>query len=113
MSGSACSADSRFHPCLRAVSTVLRRMANSLAPASVRKLPEIFCLTFSGRMSRSARLLVAGTDGSRRKRRVPALKSRSLMARLWPGRLLGRPLRFEDSGGSASRWAMPSPTRRS
>ena len=38
--------------------------ANSLAPWSERKPPEIFCRSFIIRPSRSARLLVKGTRGS-------------------------------------------------
>lgn len=58
-----------FHPCFRAVETTERRRVNVLAPAIVRKPPEIFISTFIMRRSRSPRLLVKGTVKSWRKRR--------------------------------------------
>ncbi|GEM_PF-1925719 len=61
---------SAFNPHLRVFSYTLRRTAKSCDPASVLKLPEIFCLSFKGRISRSARLLVAGTSGLWRHCRV-------------------------------------------
>jgi hypothetical protein len=43
-----------FHPCFLAVEMKERMMAKSKAPSRLRKLPEIFCLTFIMRTSRSA-----------------------------------------------------------
>jgi hypothetical protein len=51
--GGAVRVSRMFHPCFRAVETTERRRANLLAPAIVRKPPEIFILTFIMRRSRS------------------------------------------------------------
>jgi hypothetical protein len=53
-----------FQPCLRAVDMTVRMRANVRAPAIIRKLPEIFILTFIIRRSLSASLLVKGTAKS-------------------------------------------------
>jgi hypothetical protein len=43
-----------FQPCFLAVAMNERMVAKSVAPAMQRKPPEIFCLTFIMRASRSA-----------------------------------------------------------
>ena len=101
----------RFRPCFRAVSSMVRSAAWFRAPASLRKLPEIFCCTLRGRSARSAALLVAGTAGSRVNRSTPSRLSRSRRARLWPRRRFRRPRRpFAGGGGRASCVAMPAVT---
>ena len=67
-------------------------------PSAVRKPPATFCLTFTIRTSRSARLLSNGTRKSCMKAKVSALKSRS------------RSSRFNGGGlGRASAFLLPSP----
>ena len=53
-----------FHPCLRAVEIKPRIRANSCAPWLERNPPDILCLHFIIRKSRSERLLVNGPVGS-------------------------------------------------
>src|ERR1700722_2233370 len=89
--GGAVRVSRMFHPCFRAVETTERRRVNVLAPAIVRKPPEIFILTFIMRRSRSPRLLVKGTLKSWRKRRTSRLNWCSRFKRLCPGRSGVRP----------------------
>ena len=53
-----------LNPCFRTVLINLLIRANCSAPWKVRKPPDIFCLHFIIRKSRSASLLVNGTAGS-------------------------------------------------
>src|SRR3954469_4529842 len=62
--GSLVKVWSRSQPCFLVVERSERITAKSLAPASERKPPEIFCRSFIIRTSRSNRLLVKGTRGS-------------------------------------------------
>ena len=56
------SRDTRaFNPNWRAVAMRRRSIAQSVAPSAERKLPEMVCLRFITRISRSARVFVAGT----------------------------------------------------
>ncbi len=110
-SGGVRSVSSRFQPCLRAVSSTVRRTAWFCAPVVLRKLPEIFCCTLRGRSARSASLLVAGTVGSRVNRSTPSRLSRSRRTRLWPRRRFRRPRRpFVGGGGRDSCQARPPAT---
>ena len=72
-------------------------VAKSIAPASDRNPPEIFCRSFIIRPSCSAKLLVKGTLGSVRKRSTSGLRSRNRSRRLWPTRRGGRPRRLAFS----------------
>jgi len=94
-------ASSAFTLRLRLASHTLRRTANSRTSASVRKLLEIFCLSFKGRISRSARLLVAGTGGLWRHRRVASRWWPKRRTQLWLGR---RRRRSRSFWGKESRW---------
>jgi hypothetical protein len=76
--------------CFLAVDRTERITVKSLAPASERKPPEIFCRSFIIRPSRSARLLV-GSRGSVRKRIMSCLWVLRRSSRLSPTRRGGRP----------------------
>ncbi len=82
-------------PCFRAVETMDRRQAKSLAPSRVRKAPEIFIFTFIMRGACSAGLLVNGT--STRTRRTSSFQlvqpAQQVLSRPSPGSC---PLRPED-----------------
>src|ERR1700759_3118619 len=91
IAGGAVRVSRMFHPRFRAVETTERLQAKVLAPAMVRKPPEIFVLTFIMRRSRSPRLLVKGTLKSWRKRRTSSLNWCSRFNRLCPGRRGVRP----------------------
>lgn len=84
--------------------------AKASAPSSVRKQPEIFCLTLGMRIARSAKLLVKGTAKLSMKRRTSDARWRSRRSRLQATDCLVRPrLRMEGmtSGLSASpSWRM-------
>jgi hypothetical protein len=78
------------HPCFLAVEISERTMLKSCAPASERNPPDIFCLSFIMRASRSASVSVNGTAGSDRKRktsgfRVCSRNKRLLAAQAFPG----------------------------
>lgn len=53
-----------FQPCFLAVPIIVRITAKSAAPSSERKPPEIFCLSFIIRPSRSAWLLGVPWQGA-------------------------------------------------
>lgn len=63
----------RLRPRLDAVERKERILANETAKSKERKPPEIFCLHFIIRKSRSAWLLVNGTSGSVRNRKTSRL----------------------------------------
>jgi hypothetical protein len=89
--GDGVMASMTFQPCFQAVEMKERTTAKSVAPCQERKPPEIFCRTFIMRPSRSTRLLVNGTIGSYRKRRVSCLRVSRRKRRLCPVRRRMRP----------------------
>src|SRR4051812_40533513 len=105
--GSLVKVWSRSQPCFLAVESSERITAKSLALASERNPPEIFCRSFIIRPSRSTRLLVKGTRGSVRKRSTSCFRVPRRSRRLWPTRRAGRPRRraataAETSAGCAA-----------
>src|SRR6266487_2004857 len=65
------SASSASSPCFAAVERYDQMTAKSASPCRVRQQPPALrCLTFTGRISLSAALLVGGTDRSWRNRRI-------------------------------------------
>ena len=87
----------RSQPCFFAVDMTERRVAKSSAPPVERKPPEIFCLAFIMRASRSPWLLEKGTAGSWRKRKASDLRVWNRKRRLCPVRRGLRPRRWPPS----------------